>query len=77
MSVVILRFLGYSNEHLPIILDNIPKNKNLQKLPDEENNAIVSYCDCNVNTKIGKEHIDDNEFIYILVEFENRGVCMR
>ncbi|OOS05703.1 hypothetical protein SAMN02745664_11450 [Moraxella cuniculi DSM 21768] len=72
------RRFPYNDAYLSIILDNIPKNKNLQNLPDEDSNTILSYCDYNVYTKIGKERIDkdENEFIYIQVDFEDRGVCM-
>lgn len=70
------RRFPYNNVYLSTILDNIPKNKNLQNLPDKDNNTIISYCDYNVHTKIGKEFINENEFIDIYVRFEDRGVCM-
>ena len=75
-SVSEFREFPYSDEYLSIILDNIPKNKNLQNLPDEDHNTIVSYCDYNIHTIIKKSDIENQEFIDIYVEFEDRGVCM-
>lgn len=71
------REFSYSDEYLSIILDNIPKNKNLQNLLGKDDETILSYCDDNVHTKITKKRIDEHEFIDIYVEFEDRGVCMR
>lgn len=70
------RVFPYSDEYLSIILDNIPKDKNLQRLQNKDDKTITSYCDYNIYTKIRQEYIEKKEFIYIYVEFEDRGVCM-
>lgn len=70
------REFPYNDEYLSIILDNIPKDKNLQRLQNEDDSTIVSYCDYNIHTRIRKKYIDEKEFIDIYVEFEDRGVCM-
>lgn len=75
-SISEFRSFTYNDEHLSMIINNIPKDKNIQILQNKDDNTIVSYCDYNVNTKIGKGHTNGNEFINILMEFEDRGVCM-
>lgn len=66
----------YNDKFLSIILENVPKDKNLQRLQNEDDETILSYCDYNVHTKIKKESIEEKEYLYIYVNFTERGVCM-
>lgn len=75
-SVSEYRKFPYDDKYLSIILENIPKDKNLQIVQNEDDNTILSYCDYNVHTKISKEYTKEKGFIIIYVEFEDRGICM-
>lgn len=66
----------YDEQYLSTILENVPKDKDLKILPNEDDSIILSYCDFNVLTTIEKEYIEEKAYISIWLDFEERGICM-